>query len=100
MNTNILNRVARYFAIAASLFIVSPGYAQTNCGDPAFPAPTEILANVSEAAGYNLVYQLPLPAANQAWASQDDIPYSVNNSASLTGSSFTRVAYYIKLESA
>ena len=100
MNTSLLNQVARYFVIAASIFIISPVYAQTDCGDPSFPAPAEILGNVGEAVGYNLVYQLPLPAANQTWASQADIPYSVNNSASLAGSPYTRVAYYMKLESA
>ncbi len=84
---------------AFSILLISPGYAQTNCGDPQFPAPAEVLANVPEAAGYNLVYHLPIPAANQAWLSEADIPYAVNNSAALSSAPYTRVAYYMKLES-
>lgn len=77
--------------------ITSTGVAQ--CGGPSFPASADILANVPEASGYNLVYGLPIPTANQAWASQADIPYSINNSVALGSTPFSRVAYYLKLES-
>jgi hypothetical protein len=72
---------------------------QAQCGGPSFPASAEILANVPEASGYSLVYELPIPSANQAWATQANVPYLVNNSAALGASPYTRVAYYLKLES-
>ncbi len=99
MNFTLLKRYSRVMLLALFVSTLAPGYAQTNCGDPVFPAPAEILANVPEASGFNLVYQLPIPAANQTWATQADIPYSVNNSAVLAASTFTRIAYYVKLES-
>jgi len=71
----------------------------TQCTGPAFPAPTSIVATVPEAAGYNMVYRLPIPGTDQAWASQADVPYLINNSAALAGMPFSRVAYYLKLES-
>ncbi len=71
----------------------------TQCVAPSFPAPASILATVPEAANYNMVYSLPIPSANQAWASPADVPYGVNNSVALQGLPFARVAYYLKLES-
>lgn len=100
MNFSLRKSCTRLAAMAFSALLCTAGYAQTNCGDPVFPAPSEILANAPEASGYNLVYHLPIPAANQTWASQADVPYAINNSAALSAVPFTRVAYYLKLESA
>ncbi|RYF91168.1 MAG: T9SS type A sorting domain-containing protein [Chitinophagaceae bacterium] len=69
------------------------------CVLPSFPAPASIVAAVPEASQYNLVYALPIPSANQAWATQADVPYSVNNTAALASRPFARVAYFMKLES-
>lgn len=60
-------------------------------------APASILANVPEAAQYQMVYQLNVPNAGQ-WSSQAQIPYTVNNAAALAGASFNRVAYYMELD--
>ena len=73
---------------------------EAQCVAPVFPAPASIVASVPEAANYNLVYKLPIPSANQAWATQADVPYAINNSVALAGNAFSRVAYYMKLESA
>lgn len=61
-----------------------------------YPAPDHILNNVPEAAGYNLVYALDVPnSAN--WDHQYQVPYTVNNTASLNGDDFGRIAYYMEL---
>src|SRR5688572_19576920 len=83
-------------------FLLIPGLfnktiGQSNC----FPAPQEIITNSNgEAANYNLVYHLPLPVTSADWNQQSDIPYAVNNAAALGSASFSRVAYYVKLQSA
>jgi hypothetical protein len=61
-----------------------------------YAAPAMALANVPEAAGYNLVYALDVPNfAN--WDVNTQVPYSVNNSAALASKPFSRVAYLMDL---
>jgi hypothetical protein len=59
-------------------------------------ARADVYSNVPEAAGYNLVYTLPIP--NTAAFNTNAIPYSVNNAAS-TAYPFERIAYYLELQS-
>jgi len=54
-----------------------------------------VFANVPEAAGYNLVYQLPIPSACNFTSS---VPYSVDNSAIIPDGSFSRIGYYLELQ--
>src|SRR5437879_784529 len=82
------------FFLAAILSSFSAS-SQSLCGQPSFPAPAEILSNVSEASGYNLVYHLPIPLTDQGWNTQAQIPYSENNTAALSSTPYTRVAYYM-----
>ena len=56
----------------------------------------DVFTNVPEAAGYQLVYTLPIPAQQGAY-NTDAIPYSVNNAGMWPGGTFTRVAYYLEL---
>ena len=58
-------------------------------------APTKATTNVTEAAGYGVVYQLNIPSY-AAYTTQSAITYAVNNSA-LSGISFKRVAYFLDL---
>jgi hypothetical protein len=61
-----------------------------------YAAPALALANVPEAAGYNLVYALDVPNfAN--WDVNAQVPYSVNNAAALASKPFSRVAYLMDL---
>ena len=50
-----------------------------------------------ETAGYQLVYDLPIDT-NPAYGSSA-VPYSVNNAASIPDSSFSRIGYYLQLQS-
>jgi len=59
-------------------------------------AATGLLTNVPEAAGYTLVYELPIPLATSGWGS-NPVPYSYTNTASIANGSFDRVAYYMEL---
>ncbi len=92
----LLSKCKYLFAL---LCLVGSTRSFAQCGSITYPANAEILANVPEASGYNLVYQLPVPATDQNWQSLSDIPYSVNNSTALSSTPFTRVAYYVKLVS-
>lgn len=58
----------------------------------------DVYSNVPEAVaeGYQLVYTLPIEDAG-VYASVADVPYSVDNSATLSGP-FDRVAYYLELD--
>ena len=58
-------------------------------------APTKATTNVTEAAGYGVVYELNIPSY-AAYTTQSAITYAVNNSA-LSGISFKRVAYFLDL---
>ncbi len=59
-------------------------------------AATGLLANVPEAAGYTLVYELPIPVTSLGWFATA-VPYTVDTSASIKTGSFDRVAYYLEL---
>lgn len=52
---------------------------------------------VPEAAGMQIDYALQIPNAAQ-WPSAASIPYAVNNSASIVPGSFSRVAYFLELQ--
>jgi len=56
-----------------------------------------VFLNVPEAAGYQLVYSLSIPTS--ASFSSSGVPYSVDNSASISAGSFDRIAYYLELQS-
>jgi len=99
MKSFLLNLKQWRYLAASIIFSFLNFTGHTQCVAAAFPAPASILANVPEAANFNLVYSLPIPSANQAWATQADVPYAVNNVDALAGYAFTRVAYYLKLES-
>lgn len=58
-------------------------------------APANIVANAAEAAGYGLVYQLPINDTTF-----NPAQYIVNNSGQVADGSFDRVGYYVELESA
>ena len=60
---------------------------------PATPA--NVLANVPEAAGYQLVYSLPIPATGNLVSGAGFTPYSADYRASV--GVFSRVAYYVEL---
>lgn len=59
-------------------------------------APASAIANVPEAAGYRLVYQVN-PAITNDYSS--GVPYITNNSAAHLNGTFDRVAYYVELDS-
>ena len=50
----------------------------------------------SETGSLNLVYEFEIPVASLGWNSVA-VPYTINNAASITTGSFTRVAYYLEL---
>ncbi|WP_232058280.1 HYR domain-containing protein [Nibribacter ruber] len=66
-------------------------------GVVAFAAPSNLLANVSEAANFNLAYTLNIPNTAD-YNSPDDILYAVNNASSLQGKAITRIAYALELD--
>lgn len=57
---------------------------------------TSLLGNVPEAANYDLVHQLDIPAG-ASWGN-NPISYQINN-ATHYGRAFTQVAYYLELVS-
>nr|HPM81869.1 autotransporter-associated beta strand repeat-containing protein [Candidatus Anammoximicrobium sp.] len=54
-----------------------------------------VFTNVPEAAGYNLVYELPIP---NGCSFGSGVPYSVDNTAVIPDGSFSRVGYYLELQ--
>lgn len=66
-------------------------------GTATYPAPTNILANVAEASGYDMVYQLDIPNGSN-WDVQSQVPYAVNNAAALASATYDRIAYYMELD--
>jgi sialate O-acetylesterase len=56
----------------------------------------DVFTNVPEASNYTLVYTLPIP--NTANYGSSAVPYSVDNSGSIPIGSFTRIAYYLELQ--
>jgi len=77
-------------AVAAAL-----GVGLLTASNPAWA--TNLLSNVPEAGGYQLVYEFPIPVNSLGWNSTP-IPYTVNNSGSIPTGSFDRVAYYLQLD--
>jgi autotransporter-associated beta strand protein len=65
-------------------------------GNRAAKAATSLLSNVPEAAGYTMVYELPIPVNTSGWG-VNPVPYSYTNTASIANGSFDRVAYYMEL---
>jgi sialate O-acetylesterase len=59
-------------------------------------ARADVFTNVPEASNYTLVYTLPIP--NMAGFDSSAVPYSVDHSASISPGSFTRIAYYLELQ--
>ncbi|RME12663.1 MAG: HYR domain-containing protein, partial [Bacteroidetes bacterium] len=66
-------------------------------GGTTYPAPANILANVAEASGYDMVYQLDIPNVSN-WDVQSQVPYAVNNAAALGAATYDRIAYYVELD--
>jgi hypothetical protein len=63
---------------------------------PALHAKADVFDDVPEASAYNLVLELDIPAIQGAY-NTNPVPYSVNNSGSVSPGSFERVAYYLEL---
>jgi sialate O-acetylesterase len=59
-------------------------------------ARADVFTNVPESHNYTLVYTLPIP--NTAGYDTSPVPYSVDHSASIALGSFTRIAYYLELQ--
>ena len=59
-------------------------------------APALALANVPEAAGYGVLYQVDMPA-NGDFGTLATVPYTVNKSATVLPANPARVAYYVEL---
>jgi hypothetical protein len=57
---------------------------------------TGVFTNVPEAAGYSLVYELPI--ANTVNYNTTAPAYTVNNSANFAPGSYDRIAYYLELQ--
>lgn len=64
------------------------------------PALADVFTNVgipgSETGSLSLVYEFNIPVNSLGWNSVA-VPYTVNNAASITTGSFSRVAYYLEL---
>ncbi len=58
--------------------------------------PTNVLANVPEAAGYQLVYSLNIPATGNLTSGTGFTPYSADYRGNVGG--FSRIAYYVELK--
>jgi alpha-N-arabinofuranosidase len=88
--------IAALAAMTAAATI--PAGSANGAGSPSLAdlpsAPSHIVANVPESAGYRLVYQLPIP--DRAF---DPSQYVVDNSKRAAEGSFRRIAYYMELES-
>ncbi len=82
----LLSRVMAVAALAVGVCCATPARAVTN-----------LFANVPEAAGYTLLYDLDIPATGNAF-NAGMVPYSVNNSLAYTPGSFSRVGYYLELQ--
>ncbi|HEY1123486.1 MAG TPA: hypothetical protein VGE67_17855, partial [Haloferula sp.] len=59
-------------------------------------ASADVFANVPQAAGYQLVHSLDVPAVQGSY-NTTAIPYSVDNSSNWATGSFSRIAYYLEL---
>ncbi len=59
-------------------------------------ASADVFSSVPQAAGYQLVYSLPIPATQGAY-NTGAIPYALDQSANWPMANFSRVAYYLEL---
>ena len=57
----------------------------------------DVFSDVPEAAGYQLVYDLPIGNGNSFGGGS--VPYATNNAGSIPYGSFSRVGYYMQLQS-
>ena len=62
------------------------------------PARADVFSNVAQASPYTLVYSLAIP--NGASFNFNAIPYTVDNHSTIVAGSFTRIGYYLELETA
>lgn len=76
------------YLVAASLAV---GFGLAN------PALADVFSSVPEAGAYTLVYSLAIP--NSAAFNFNAIPYSIDNHLSIPAGSFSRIAYYLELQS-
>ena len=65
---------------------------------PAFANPLTLVGPGFQESGYSLVYALAIPTAEDLGSSVQT--YNVNNAASIPNGSFTRIGYYLELETA
>ncbi len=63
-----------------------------------FALPAAVAANVPDSAGYQLAYTISLPVTGDFWGSSP-VHYTVNNFTNGLASTFSRVAYYLELQS-
>ncbi len=61
-------------------------------------AQADVFSNVAQASPYTLVYSLAIP--NGASFNFNAIPYTVDNHSTIVPGSFTRIGYYLELETA
>ncbi len=61
------------------------------------PARGDVFSNVTEALNYQLIYTLGIPNTATFNTVGNNVPYSIDNSASFTGQ-FDRIAYYMELQ--
>jgi hypothetical protein len=63
-----------------------------------YALPAEVAANVPDAAGYQLAYTINLPVTGDFWGNSPAY-YLVNNTTNGLAPSFSRIAYYLELQS-
>jgi lysophospholipase L1-like esterase len=65
---------------------------------PALPPPPAVAVNVPESSGYQLAYTIDLPV-NASFNSAASTYYTVNNTTNGLSAQFSRIAYYLELQS-
>ena len=90
-----------------AVYVVSAGGVRDRTGNLILPGASAtftavsaqpVLANIPEAAGYNLIYKLPIP--NAATYNTNAVPYTIDESKYPQLQPFDRVAYCLELPSA
>ena len=84
--------IVRNLFFASATAVAVAGLAASN------PARADVFTNVAQASPYTLVYLLAIP--NGASFNFNAIPYTVDNHSTIAAGSFTRIAYYLELETA
>ncbi|MFT5130426.1 MAG: VCBS repeat-containing protein, partial [Rhodothermales bacterium] len=82
---------------------VAPTYTIKNLQVLILPAKSRIAGNgafgkVAEASDFTVIYELPMPD-NVDLSASVPVPYTVDNTGPLAGQIFTRIAYYLELDS-